>query len=105
MDINQLFLRFALLGSEWVLWLLVGLSVISVAIMVERTRFYVDRRVDLDRLIHDVKKALHDGSPARARDQYQRSTAMPAVVALTGLAEAERGVEAAAEAMNSAKTR
>jgi biopolymer transport protein ExbB/TolQ len=36
MDIHSRFLEFALLGSEWVLWLLVGLSVSALAIAVER---------------------------------------------------------------------
>ena len=36
----------ALLGSEWVLWLLVALSVISVSIMIERAVFYSTRKLD-----------------------------------------------------------
>ncbi|MEM6995576.1 MAG: hypothetical protein AAF721_34010, partial [Myxococcota bacterium] len=36
MSINERFLQFALLGSEWVLWVLVGLSVIAATVAVER---------------------------------------------------------------------
>jgi biopolymer transport protein ExbB len=105
MNITKELLRFALLGADWVLWLLVALSVISVAIMIERGRFFFARRVDMDRLLHDIKKALTDRNPQRAKEQYGRSLAMPAVVALRGLAEAERGVDTAAEAMNGEKMR
>ena len=36
MNITEHILAFTLLGSEWVLWLLVLLSILSVAVMVER---------------------------------------------------------------------
>ena len=36
MSLTHSFLSIALLGAEWVMWLLVGLSVISIAIMLER---------------------------------------------------------------------
>jgi hypothetical protein len=36
MNLTERILGFMLLGSEWVLWLLIGLSVLSVAVMVER---------------------------------------------------------------------
>ena len=32
--------------AEWVLWLLLGLSVISVAVMIERYLFYRRHRID-----------------------------------------------------------
>jgi biopolymer transport protein ExbB len=73
--------------------------------MIERGRFFFVRRLDIDRLTVDIKRALADEDSTRARDFWGRSPAMPAVVAVAGLAEAERGVEAAAEAMNNAKTR
>jgi len=36
MHITERFLAFTLLGAEWVLWLLIGLSIVSFAIMIER---------------------------------------------------------------------
>lgn len=61
MDITSKFLAFTLLGAEWVLWLLIALSVLSVAIMIERLIFYATRGVNLDQLIKDVQGALRDG--------------------------------------------
>lgn len=40
MDLNERFLDLALGGAGWVLWLLVGMSVMSVAIMIERALHY-----------------------------------------------------------------
>lgn len=40
MNLTQKFLQFALVGAEWVLWLLVVLSVISVYVMLERFLFF-----------------------------------------------------------------
>ncbi len=40
MDIVALFLNLALMGSAWVLWLLVALSVASIAVIIERIWFY-----------------------------------------------------------------
>ncbi len=38
--LSELFLGISLVGSEWVLYLLVALSVLSVTLMIERTRYY-----------------------------------------------------------------
>jgi biopolymer transport protein ExbB/TolQ len=38
-------LAFTLLGAGWVLWLLLGLSVLSVAVMVERAIYFSSRRM------------------------------------------------------------
>jgi biopolymer transport protein ExbB len=40
MNLTEKFLQFALVGAEWVLWLLVVLSVISVYVMLERWLFF-----------------------------------------------------------------
>ena len=40
-------------GASWVMWLLIGLSVISVAIMLERGWFYYSLRDDLPKLAAD----------------------------------------------------
>lgn len=105
MSITELFKNFTLLGAEWVLWLLVGLSIASVAIMIERMRFFNARSIDVDRLIGDVKKALAGGDAAAVRKRWGTSEAMAAQVALTGLDEIGSGANAVGEAMNSAKTR
>lgn len=39
-SLTEKFLQFTLLGAEWVLWLLVVLSIISVYVMIERLMFF-----------------------------------------------------------------
>jgi biopolymer transport protein ExbB len=104
-SITEAFKSFTLLGAEWVLWLLIALSIASVTVMIERLRFFYARSIDVDALIADVKQALAGGDADKIRKRWAASRAMAATVALSGLEEIERGPDAAAEAMNSAKTR
>jgi biopolymer transport protein ExbB len=104
-SITEAFKSFTLLGAEWVLWLLIALSIASVTVMIERLRFFYARSIDVDALITDVKQAMSGGDPDKVRKRWASSRAMAATVALSGLEEIERGPDAAAEAMNSAKTR
>ena len=104
MNITQSFLSFTLLGAEWVLWLLIVLSVLSIAVAIERFRYFAARTIDTQAVIRDVQAAIKGDSSNAFRDKYARVPAMAAVVALEGLEESEYGVDATAEAMNSAKT-
>src|SRR5262249_60836593 len=97
------FLAFALLGSQWVLWLLIGLSVVSVAIMIERLLYFARRKVDLDALVRDARAGVHD--PEATLQKWKNVEAMEAVIARTGLAEAHRGPGAAPEAMVGGRSR
>lgn len=105
MSITELFKNFTLLGAEWVLWLLVGLSIASVAVMIERIRFFNARSIDVDQLINDIKKAMASGDDSAVRKRWSTSEAMAAKVALSGLDEVTNGAGAVGEAMSSAKTR
>jgi len=98
------FKNFTLLGAEWVLWLLVGLSILSIGVMIERAMFFWARRVELLELEKDAKKALREGVGS-FKKKYRGSQAMPVLVALRGIEEANNGIDAAGEAMNSQKTR
>jgi biopolymer transport protein ExbB len=58
MDVTSRILAFTLLGAGWVLWLLIGLSVASVAVMLERLWYYAHHRVELARLADDMRALL-----------------------------------------------
>ncbi len=47
--------------AEWVLYLLIGLSILSVAVMVERGIFYLRRRVDVESVREELIVFLDDG--------------------------------------------
>jgi biopolymer transport protein ExbB len=89
-------------GAEWVMWLMLFLSVISVAIMLERAWFYWSLRDDIARLANDLRNALRKGDLQRARKEMEASPSAEAAVVVAGLAEADRGARAAEEAMNGA---
>src|SRR5213593_3388962 len=99
MHITERFLAFTLLGAEWVLWLLIALSIISFAIMIERAYYFLTHGVDVDALAGDLRRLLGKGSVGDARARVKGADAVEMVVVSAGLDEVERGVDAVAEAM------
>jgi biopolymer transport protein ExbB/TolQ len=90
-------------GAAWVMWLLIGLSVVSVAIMLERAWFYLSVRDNLEVLVPKFREALRSADLEQARKVLEASPSAEAAVALAGLSEADRGAKAADEAMQGAK--
>ena len=86
-------------GAAWVMWLLLALSVVSVAIMLERGWFYYSLRDDLAALARSLGDYLRRGEVAEARRLLENSPSAEAAVVVAGLVEAERGPRAAEEAM------
>jgi len=89
-------------GAEWVMWLMLGLSVISVAIMLERAWFYWSLRDDVAQLATDLRGLLRKNDLDGARKRIERSPSTEAAVAVAGLDEADRGARSAEEAMRGA---
>lgn len=89
-------------GAEWVMWLMLGLSVISVAIMLERTWFFWSLRDDLPKLAQDLRNSLRRGDVEDARKRMEQSPSAEAAVVVAGLLEVDRGAHAAEEAMKGA---
>jgi biopolymer transport protein ExbB len=89
-------------GAGWVMWLLIGLSVISVAIILERFWFFHSLRDDLDTLARDLRGAL-DRSTSDAKKRMDRSPSAEAAVVYAGLEVYDRGPAAAEEAMDGAR--
>lgn len=91
---------FAQLGAEWVLWLLVVLSVLSITVMIERAIFYARRRIDVRRLTEDLGRKLDDSDVKGALDLLRRFDGMEAAVLTAGLGILERGRRAVSETMD-----
>ncbi len=94
---------FALLGADWVLYLLAALSVLSVAVIIERSVFFYHRRVDHEKLQKEAIRAIREDTVNALRKSYKDTETMAARVALAGVENRDKGVAAASEAMNSAK--
>jgi biopolymer transport protein ExbB len=89
-------------GAAWVMWLLIGLSVISVAVMLERGWFYYSLRDDIERLATELRTLLREGDPGEALRRLEASPSAEAAVVVAGLREADRGMNAADQAMQGA---
>jgi len=85
-------------GAAWVMWLMLGLSVVSVAIMLERAWYFYSLRDDLVILAKELRSALDDSIEA-AQKRMAASPSVEAAVVSAGLAMADRGPAAAEEAM------
>jgi biopolymer transport protein ExbB len=104
MNLTQRFLGLTLLGAGWVLWLLVLLSVASVAVMFERAVFLWSGRLT-EELFAALKKHLAAGDLAAARAVVKGKNGIEARVADEGLAELERSPSAVGETMTGVRTR
>jgi biopolymer transport protein ExbB len=105
MRITERLLAFTLLGSEWVLWLLIGLSIISVTVMVERAISLSARTPDLEGLSRRLLALLAKGDLEAAKEAIGPPRSPEARVGLVGIGELPRGRDATLEAMASAKSR
>src|SRR6476661_7508575 len=89
-------------GAAWVLWLMLGLSVISLAVMLERAWLYWSLHDDLPALMRELGRLLRAGDLEGARKRLEASPSAEAAVVVAGIVEAGMGAEAAEEAMNGA---
>jgi biopolymer transport protein ExbB len=99
MNIQERLTAFAMLGATWVMWLLVALSIVCVAIILERIYFFAATRDDIDKLRHDLLENLKKGRLAEACKRLQQSRSFEAMIALAALETASDGAEAATERM------
>lgn len=70
--LSNLFLGMALLGAEWVLYVLVLLSILSVALMIERWKYYKKAHQDIHQFRAQLRKLVSDGKIKDAFDLSKR---------------------------------
>lgn len=90
--VNQL-LGLPIFHSEWVLWLLLGLSLISIGVMLERWAFYRRRRIDVDAVRTGLTAHLEQGDLQGAAAILQKYDALETNVVLVGLKAYDKGPE------------
>jgi biopolymer transport protein ExbB len=86
-------------GAGWVLWLMLVLSVISLAIMLERAWMFWSLRDDVEGLMRELGRLLRAGDMEGARRRLEASPSAEAAVVVAGIVEADLGHAAAEEAM------
>src|SRR5215204_76650 len=105
--LTNLFLKLTYVGAEWVMWILLLLSIISIALMVERWLFFFRTKVDGDELAARLDEQLRarnlQGAWQLVKDNH--TFAIESAVVAAGLIALRNGAQAAAEAMLSVKAR
>jgi biopolymer transport protein ExbB len=90
----------AKLGTEWVLWTLVALSVISVAIVIERFIFYARGKLNADTIAPLLVQYLNQGDFPAALDLVENKKGADARILVQGLRNHEKGPLVVEELMN-----
>lgn len=94
-------LKVAMLGTSWVLYLLLGLSVLSLGAMLERWLFFFKRRGDVDELGEKLIAALEKGDDQEAHDLLKKSRMVEASVLEPAMRMLPGGPEALQDAVDS----
>jgi len=97
--LTHLFLQFALIGAEWVMWVLVGLSLISGLIMLERIVFFATRSININKVRLQLSEFLEENEYEKAADLLKASDSMESRVVLFGMRHHERSAEAVEDLM------
>ncbi len=97
--------RVAAGGGGWVLWLMMGLSVMSIAIMAERLVFFVRKRDNVDALTAKVLKALRAGDMDLVRKTLDASPSVEASVIRSSIDWLDRGPDAFREVVEAEMTK
>ena len=101
----QRLLALPVFRSEWVLWLLLGLSLLSVAVMVERWFFYRRHKIDFEAVKDEFAKALDKGDFDAAAKLLAKHDSLETNVTLAGLRGYEKGPESVEDLIAGALSR
>jgi biopolymer transport protein ExbB/TolQ len=101
----QRLLSLPVFRSEWVLWLLLGLSLMSVAVMVERWFFYRRRKLDFASVKTEFEKALEKGDFDAAAKLLAKYDTLETNVTLAGLRGYDKGPESVEDLIAGAMSR
>jgi len=86
-------------GASWVVWILFTLSILSIAVMLDRARVFWGQRDDVGELVKSLNRLLGRRDVDGARKRLDESPSAAAVVAAAGLAQWEEGAASVEEAM------
>jgi len=103
MDIQERLTAFAMLGATWVMWLLVLLSIVSLAIVLERAYFFFATGDDVVRVKRELLGLLGKKDVDGARKLLMASKSFEARIAGAGLDSPDAGVDSAEERIEGEK--
>ncbi len=97
--------KVALLGASWVMYLLLALSFVSMAIMLDRFLFFRKGKGNADKLAIDLVKRLRDGDRRGAEELLDKSTMLEAKIIRPALDWIDGGPDAVSEVLDASLTR
>ena len=97
--------KVALLGASWVMYLLIALSMVSLAIMLDRFLFFRKGKGDADKLAVDLVKKLRSGDRRGADELLTKSTMIEAKIIKPALEWIDGGPDAVSEVLDASMTR
>jgi len=98
-DIVHQLLGITALGTQWVLWLLIGLSILSVAVIIERAIFFQKMKLDLAAFTEGLTKALESNDWDGVKKLCEASPALASQTVLRGVEARKRSGQAMEETM------
>ncbi|MEO8180054.1 MAG: MotA/TolQ/ExbB proton channel family protein [Deltaproteobacteria bacterium] len=101
----QTFLRLAQLGSEWVMWLLLGLGFIAAMLVFERLYLYMSTSIDVTRLARRLLALLREGRVEQAQELVKSGRALEERVISDALSLYDDGAEAVEELVGASMIR
>jgi biopolymer transport protein ExbB len=103
--LTSLFLKVAFIGAEWVLWVLLALSFVSIGIIVDRLLYFWRNAEESDRLNSTLPEQLRAGDVRGAWELVANSEGVGGAIVAAGLKAMRRGPDSCNEAMQSVKAR
>jgi len=98
-NIQERLTAFAMLGASWVMWLLVALSIVSIAIALERAYYLFASREDSARLRDQLRQRFARADVEGAKKLLSDSPSFEARIVHAGLEMADQGPDAVDECL------
>lgn len=101
--LTNMFMKLAMVGAEWVMWLLLGLSFASIGIIVDRWLYFWKHHEENEKLSTRLPELFRSGDVKSVWEMVSGSETLAGMVVATGLQSIRRGADACSEAMQSVK--
>lgn len=97
MNIVDKFAGIANLGAGWIMWLLVGFSVLSLAIIIERAIVFIGTREDTEALRAELRKLYSERNFDEAKKRLTAAKSFEAQILVSAVEDFDKGADAVEE--------
>ncbi len=96
---SEIFKKLALIGDIWVLWILLGASIVSLGVIFERWWTFRRNTLNFPRFLDELASALDRNDATQARQLARKESAVESRVASAGLENLAKGPASVEESM------